>query len=106
MHILLLPQWCGLAADVAAPLVGPQPLPLLAFTPCVRASVCGLVRVAAVQDAVVLADCLPARFGPVTSTRAKPLLPLVNVPMLDYTLEWLASQCTDVRVGVRPVLVG
>ncbi len=31
------------------------------------------------------------RFLPVTLERPKVLLPLVNVPMLDYTLEWLAA---------------
>ncbi len=46
----------------------------------------------------MLADCFPQRFSPVALTRPKVLLPLVNVPLLDYTLEWLASQCTDVRV--------
>lgn len=62
--------------------------------PSVLLAVC-LVR--DLQDAVVLADCFPQRFSPVALTRPKVLLPLVNVPLLDYTLEWLASQCTDVR---------
>lgn len=30
------------------------------------------------------------RFRPITIERPKVLLPLVNVPMLEYTLEWLA----------------
>jgi hypothetical protein len=55
-----------------------------------------------VQDAVVLADCFPERFSPVTLTRPKALLPLVNVPVLDYTLEWLASQCADVSGSGGP----
>jgi hypothetical protein len=31
------------------------------------------------------------RFRPISVERPKVLMPLVNVPMLDYTLEWLAS---------------
>ncbi len=31
------------------------------------------------------------RFRPITLERPKVLLPLVGVPLLDYTLEWLAS---------------
>jgi hypothetical protein len=31
------------------------------------------------------------RFRPCSVERPKVLMPLVNVPMLDYTLEWLAS---------------
>ena len=31
------------------------------------------------------------QFRPVTVERPKVLLPLVNVPMIDYTLEWLAA---------------
>jgi len=30
-------------------------------------------------------------FAPVTLEKPKMLLPLVNVPMMDYTLEWLAA---------------
>ena len=30
-------------------------------------------------------------FTPVTLERPKMLLPLVNIPMMDYTLEWLAA---------------
>lgn len=31
------------------------------------------------------------KFSPVTLERPKVLLPLVNMPMVDYTLEWLAA---------------
>ena len=31
------------------------------------------------------------RFRPISVERPKVLMPLVNVPMLDYTLEWLSS---------------
>lgn len=40
--------------------------------------------------AVVMADSFTQRFQPVTVERPKVLLPLVNVPLLDYTLEWLS----------------
>lgn len=32
----------------------------------------------------------PQRFRPISVERPKVLMPLVNAPMLDYTLEWLA----------------
>jgi hypothetical protein len=35
------------------------------------------------------------RFRPVTLERPKVLLPLVNAPLLDYTLEWLAMNAVD-----------
>ncbi|BDA43794.1 Translation initiation factor eIF-2B subunit epsilon [Coccomyxa sp. Obi] len=41
--------------------------------------------------AVLLADSFNQRFRPITLERPKVLLPLVGVPLLDYTLEWLAS---------------
>jgi len=41
--------------------------------------------------AVVLADTFQQRFRPITVERPNVLLPLVNAPLLDYTLEWLAS---------------
>jgi len=41
--------------------------------------------------AVVLADTFQQRFRPITVERPNVLLPLVNTPMLDYVLEWLAS---------------
>eukprot|EP01018_Ginkgo_biloba_P038992 Gb_36377 [translate_table: standard] len=50
-------------------------------------------------QAVLLADSFAQKFRPITLERPKVLLPLVNVPMIDYTLEWLAS------VGVEEVFV-
>lgn len=44
----------------------------------------------AVLQAVLLADSFTQRFRPITIERPKVLLPLVNVPMIEYTLEWLA----------------
>ena len=46
-------------------------------------------------QAVVLADSFSNTFRPLTLEVPKVLLPLVNVPMLEYTLEWLASQNVD-----------
>ncbi|MEW5304708.1 MAG: hypothetical protein WDW36_007300 [Sanguina aurantia] len=43
-----------------------------------------------VLTAVVLADSFTQRFRPITVEQPKALLPLVNVPMIEYTLEWLA----------------
>ena len=48
-----------------------------------------------VLQAVVLADSFAIRFRPFTSDQPKVLLPLVNTPMLEYTLEFLCSN--DVR---------
>ena len=42
-------------------------------------------------QAVLLADSFAQRFRPITAERPKALLPLANVPMIEYTLEWLAS---------------
>lgn len=50
-------------------------------------------------QAVVLADSFTQKFRPITMERPKVLLPLVNVPMIDYTLEWL------VTAGVKEVFV-
>jgi len=44
-----------------------------------------------VLQAVVLADSFYTRFAPITIEKPKVLLPLVNIPMIDYTLEFLAS---------------
>lgn len=44
-----------------------------------------------VLQAVVLADSFTQRFRPMTVETPKVLLPLVNVPMIEYTLEWLAT---------------
>lgn len=45
--------------------------------------------------AVVMADSFTQRFRPVSAESPKVLLPLVNVPMLDYTLEWLAMNSVE-----------
>lgn len=45
-----------------------------------------------ILQAVVIADSFNVKFGPVTQKTPRALLPLVNVPMLDYTLDYLASQ--------------
>ncbi|KAK7465222.1 hypothetical protein BaRGS_00037592, partial [Batillaria attramentaria] len=44
-----------------------------------------------ILQAVVIADSFNVRFGPITQEKPRSLLPLVNVPMLDYTLDFLAS---------------
>lgn len=41
--------------------------------------------------AILLADSFATKFRPITLERPKVLLPLVNVPMIDYTLAWLES---------------
>lgn len=50
-------------------------------------------------QAVLLADSFAQKFRPITLERPKVLLPLVNVPMIDYTLAWLES------VGVEEVFI-
>uniref|UniRef100_A0A0D9VJY3 Translation initiation factor eIF2B subunit epsilon n=1 Tax=Leersia perrieri TaxID=77586 RepID=A0A0D9VJY3_9ORYZ len=50
-------------------------------------------------QAVLLADSFTLKFRPITLERPKVLLPLVNVPMIEYTLSWLES------VGVEDVFV-
>ncbi|KAK3418471.1 hypothetical protein EUGRSUZ_H04421 [Eucalyptus grandis] len=42
-------------------------------------------------QAVLLADSFATRFRPITLERPKVLLPLVNLPMIEYTLAWLES---------------
>ncbi|WJZ98549.1 hypothetical protein VitviT2T_017064 [Vitis vinifera] len=42
-------------------------------------------------QAILLADSFAQKFRPITLERPKVLLPLVNVPMIDYTLAWLES---------------
>jgi translation initiation factor eIF-2B subunit epsilon len=49
--------------------------------------------------AVIMADSFTTRFQPITLTTPKVLLPLVNAPMLEYTLEFLCSN------GVQEVLI-
>ena len=44
-------------------------------------------------------------FAPVTLEKPKMLLPLVNVPMMDYTLEWLAaSEVEEVSLSIAWLL--
>ncbi|XP_020570964.1 probable translation initiation factor eIF-2B subunit epsilon [Phalaenopsis equestris] len=50
-------------------------------------------------QAVLLADSFAQKFRPITLERPKVLLPLVNIPMIEYTLAWLES------VGVEEVFV-
>lgn len=42
-------------------------------------------------QAILLADSFTRSFRPITSERPKVLLPLVNIPMLEYTIEFLAQ---------------
>lgn len=42
-------------------------------------------------QAILLADSFSKSFRPVTWEKPKVLLPLVNVPMLEYTIEFLAQ---------------
>ena len=35
--------------------------------------------------------CCVQTFAPVTLEKPKMLLPLVNMPMMDYSIEWLAA---------------
>ncbi|XP_062221600.1 uncharacterized protein LOC133920954 [Phragmites australis] len=42
-------------------------------------------------QAVLLADSFTLKFRPITLERPKVLLPLVNMPMIEYTLTWLES---------------
>ncbi|GFY92016.1 trimeric LpxA-like enzyme [Actinidia rufa] len=50
-------------------------------------------------QAILLADSFAQKFRPITLERPKVLLPLVNIPMIDYTLAWLES------AGVEEVFV-
>ncbi|KZV47254.1 translation initiation factor eIF-2B subunit epsilon [Dorcoceras hygrometricum] len=50
-------------------------------------------------QAILLADSFATLFRPITLERPKVLLPLVNSPMIDYTLAWLES------AGVEEVFV-
>jgi translation initiation factor eIF-2B subunit epsilon len=50
-------------------------------------------------QAILLADAFTKTFRPVTLYKPKVMLPLVNVPMLDYTIEFLAQN------GVEEILV-
>jgi translation initiation factor eIF-2B subunit epsilon len=50
-------------------------------------------------QAIILADSFSKSFRPITMENPKVLLPLVNVPMLDYTIEFLSQN------GVEEVFV-
>lgn len=50
-------------------------------------------------QAILLADSFSKCFRPLTHSRPKVLLPLVNVPMIEYTIEFLAAN------GVEEVFV-
>ncbi|XP_050417431.1 translation initiation factor eIF-2B subunit epsilon [Patella vulgata] len=52
-----------------------------------------------VLQAVVIADSFNIRFGPLTQKKPRALLPLVNVPVIDYTLNFLAA------AGIQEVFV-
>ncbi|CAJ2674542.1 unnamed protein product [Trifolium pratense] len=56
-----------------------------------------LVRVP--LQAILIADSFTTKFRPITLERPKVLLPLVNAPMINYTLTWLES------AGVEEVFV-
>jgi translation initiation factor eIF-2B subunit epsilon len=52
-----------------------------------------------VLQAVLLADSFTQSFRPISLEHPKVLIPLVNVAMIEYTLEWLAmSKVEEVRV--------
>lgn len=44
-----------------------------------------------VLQAVILADSFNTRFAPLTANRPRVLLPIANTTLLDYTLEFLAT---------------
>eukprot|EP00939_MAST-03C_sp_MAST-3C-sp1_P004833 g4833.t1 len=46
-------------------------------------------------QAVLLADSFTNTFKPITLEKPKVLVPIINVPMIEYTLEWLASNGVD-----------
>ncbi|KAH1031966.1 hypothetical protein J1N35_044140 [Gossypium stocksii] len=50
-------------------------------------------------QAILLADSFTTKFRPITLERPKVLLPLANIPMINYTLAWLES------AGVEEVFV-
>jgi translation initiation factor eIF-2B subunit epsilon len=57
-----------------------------------------------VLQALLLADSFTQRFRPITVERPKALLPLANIPMIEYTLEWLSTnRVQEVRAGLNCV---
>lgn len=54
-------------------------------------------------QAILLADSFTSNFRPVSAEGPKVLLPLVNVPMLEYTLEFLSQNgVEEVRTSSIP----
>ena len=51
-------------------------------------------------QAILLADSFKQNFRPITLERPQMLLPLVNVPMMEYTVEFLAQN------GVEEIFIG
>ena len=51
-------------------------------------------------QAVVLGDSFSRQFRPITHSTPKVLMPLANVPMIEYTLEFLAAG--GVQAGAPP----
>jgi translation initiation factor eIF-2B subunit epsilon len=49
------------------------------------------MKVASVLKALVIADSFTNEFKPITITQPKITLPLVNVPIIEYILEFLAT---------------
>lgn len=55
-------------------------------------------RTATTTSLLLVLSCLSSplqRFRPITVEQPKVLLPLVNAPLLEYTLEWLASNAVE-----------
>ena len=46
-------------------------------------------------QAILMADSFTQTFRPLTHEQPKVLMPLCNIPMIDHTLEWLASNNVD-----------
>jgi mannose-1-phosphate guanylyltransferase len=53
------------------------------------------------MDAVVLAGGFGTRMRPLTLTRPKPLLPIVNEPMIDHVVRWLPDEVERVVLAVN-----
>ncbi|OAY76936.1 putative translation initiation factor eIF-2B subunit epsilon, partial [Ananas comosus] len=83
-----------------ASLAPPPPRPSMALKKGQRASSDDPEELARTPlQALLLADSFAQKFRPITLERPKVLLPLVNAPMINYTLAWLES------VGVEEVFV-
>lgn len=53
------------------------------------------------MDAIVLAGGFGTRMRPLTHTRPKPLLPILNVPMIDHVVRWLPHEVDRVVLAVN-----